>query len=155
MTGVLVASLTFFCPLLIPPSLTCYVCLLYFLWTWCARPLCLFRTWCVYSWPAWLSRQPLNLLNSLFMDNRVWNILCWNIHGINASTKWDAIRNKIEESSCSIICLQETKREHFDISYIRNFAPRHFDNFDYIPFIGASEGLFILWCSSTFTGTII
>ena len=89
------------------------------------------------------------------MDNRVWNILCWNIHGINASTKWDAIRNKIEESSCSIICLQETKREHFDISYIRNFAPRHFDNFDYIPSIGTSGGLFILWCSSTFTGTII
>ena len=74
------------------------------------------------------------------MDNRVWNILCWNIHGINASTKWDAIWNKIEESSCSIICLQETKREHFDISYIRNFAPRHFDNFDYIPSIGASGG---------------
>jgi len=72
------------------------------------------------------------------MDNHVWNILSWNIRGINAPSKWEAIRNKIEESSCSIICLQETKREHFDISFIRNFAPRQFDNFDFIPSIGAS-----------------
>jgi len=89
------------------------------------------------------------------MDNRVWNILCWNICGINASSKWDAIRNKIEESSCSIVYLQETKREHFDISYIRKFAPKRFDSFDFIPSSGASGGLLILWCSSAFRGAII
>jgi exonuclease III len=78
------------------------------------------------------------------MDNRVWNILCWNIHGLNASGKWDAVRTKIEECVCSIVCIQETKREHFDTSFIRNLAPRRFDSFDYIPSIGASGGLLIL-----------
>ena len=89
------------------------------------------------------------------MASRSWNILCWNIRDINAQNKCDAVRNKIEESSCSVICLQETKRESFDISFIRNFAPRRFDHFDYIPSIGASGGLLILWASSVFHGSII
>ena len=34
---------------------------------------------------------------------------------MNASSKCDAVRNKIEESSCSVVCIQETKREHFEM----------------------------------------
>jgi len=89
------------------------------------------------------------------MNNRNWNILCWNIRGINATSKWDAVRDKIEESSCSVICLQETKREHFDMMYIRKFAPKRFDNFDYIPFVGASGGVLVIWSSSSLQGTVI
>jgi len=55
--------------------------------------------------------------------NRSWNILCWNIRGLNNQDKWDALRYKIDESSFSVLCLQETKRESFDMAYIRNFAP--------------------------------
>ena len=36
--------------------------------------------------------------------SRDWNILCWNIRGLNDSDKWDP-RNKIEESSANILCL--------------------------------------------------
>jgi exonuclease III len=68
------------------------------------------------------------------MANHSWQILCWNIRGLNASGKWDAVREKIEESACSILCLQETKKEHFDSRFISNFAPRRFDSFEYIPF---------------------
>jgi exonuclease III len=89
------------------------------------------------------------------MDNRVWNILCWNIRGLNGTGKCDAIRDKIEEFGCSIVCLQETKREDFDISFIRKFAPRRFDSFDFAPSNGASGGLLLIWCSSTFQGQII
>jgi len=78
------------------------------------------------------------------MSTHNWHILCWNIRGINASEKWDAVREKIEESSCSVICLQEMKREHFDASYIRKFAPRRFDSFDFIPSVGASGGILVV-----------
>jgi hypothetical protein len=64
-------------------------------------------------------------------------------------------RNKIEESGCSIVCIQETKRVEFDSSFIRQFAPRRFDAFDYIPSIGASGGILILWSSSLFVGTMV
>ena len=84
--------------------------------------------------------------------NRSWNVLCWNIRGINADNKWESIRNKITESKCDIISIQETKREFFYLTYIRNFCPRSFDNFCFIPSVGASGGILIVWKSSIFSG---
>lgn len=89
------------------------------------------------------------------MNNRSWNILCWNIRGLNVSDKWDAIRNKIDESSCSIVCIQETKRENFDMAYIRQFAPRRFDKYDYVTSVGVSGGLLVMWNSSIFSGDVL
>jgi len=65
--------------------------------------------------------------------NRSWNILCWNVRGINAAEKWPSIRSKIDESRCEIFCFQETKKESFDPSFIRNFAPKRFDKFIFAP----------------------
>lgn len=87
--------------------------------------------------------------------NRDWNVLCWNIRGINASEKWEAVRNKVEESSCSILCIQETKRQTFDLPYIRNFVPRRFDCYEFVPSMGASGGILIIWNSSIFKGEVI
>jgi exonuclease III len=88
-------------------------------------------------------------------NTRSWYILCWNIRGINASEKWDAVRDKVEESACSVICLQETKKEHFDMSFVRKFAPRRFDCFDFIPSVGASGGILVIWNSSILRGDIL
>jgi exonuclease III len=87
--------------------------------------------------------------------NRVWHVLCWNIRGINSSDKWPHIRNKIEESSASIVCLQETKRGDFDASFIKKFAPKRFDKFGYVPSDGASGGLLVLWISNVFEGHVM
>lgn len=91
--------------------------------------------------------------------NRSWNILCWNVRGINAAEKWSTICNKIDESNCEIFCFQETKKENFDSAFIRNFAPRRFDKFAFAPSVGASGGslyvgmevffMVLLWISST------
>jgi hypothetical protein len=48
-------------------------------------------------------------------NNREWAILCHNIRGINSEAKWNSIKNKIKETNCEIIYLQE-KREKFLIS---------------------------------------
>lgn len=84
--------------------------------------------------------------------NKNWNILNWNIRGINDSNKWLALRNKISESNCDIVCLQETKRENFDARYIKNFCPRKINKFEFLPSVGASEGLLIAWNDSLFSG---
>ena len=89
----------------------------YFWFLYLAR--CTFPTYFCLTW-----RVPNILSLYVFMASRSWNILCWNIKGINASSKCDAVRNKIEGSSCSIVCLQETKRESFDMSFIQKFAPK-------------------------------
>ena len=89
------------------------------------------------------------------MNNRSWQFLCWNIRGLNDSNKWDAVRNKVEESACAVFCLQETKRQDCDSAFVRNLAPRCFDIFDFIPSIGASGGILLVWNSSVFSGTIL
>jgi exonuclease III len=76
--------------------------------------------------------------------NRFWKILNWNIRGINAEKKWLAIASKIEECGCDIICIQETKMENFDIQFIRKFAPKRFNKFEFLPSNGASGGMIIL-----------
>ena len=69
--------------------------------------------------------------------NYVWNVLSWNIRGVNSPDKKPLVRNKIEESSASIICLQETKWEDFDLNFIKGFAPRRLDQFAFVPSDGA------------------
>ena len=54
--------------------------------------------------------------------SRKWNILNCNIRGTNSQTRWDDLRDKIDESNCGIICLQETKKEAFDQYYLRSFS---------------------------------
>jgi exonuclease III len=87
--------------------------------------------------------------------NRKWNFLAWNVRGINSQTKWDAIRDKIKECHCSVICLQETKREHFDSNYIKKFCPRQLDAFEFSPSVGASGGLITIWNSNLFDGQLV
>jgi len=81
-----------------------------------------------------------------------WNVLCWNVRGLNYASKWDSIRDKIVESGCDIFCLQETKRESFDWMYIRKFSPPSFDAFCFLPSVGALGGTLVAWKSSLFTG---
>jgi len=88
-------------------------------------------------------------------NNRFTKILFWNIRGINSQEKWDAIRDKISESVCQVLCLQETKREHFDHYYLKKFCPRNMDNFAFSPSIGAYAGLLTVWNSSLFDGNIV
>ena len=86
--------------------------------------------------------------------NRSWNILNWNVRGINSTARWNDIRRKIDESACNIITLQETKRELFDTSYIRKFCPKNISKFEFLPSIGASGGLLIAWNDNLFTGQL-
>lgn len=88
-------------------------------------------------------------------SNRNWNVLSWNMRGPNSSYKWDAIRSKIDESACSVFCLQETKRAIFDSPFLHKFAPRHFNKFCFVPAFGALGGLITAWNGSLFEGSVI
>ena len=79
----------------------------------------------------------------------------WNVRGLNAPEKWLAIRQKVEESAASILCLQETKRENFYLAYVHNFFPQRFNKFEFLPSIGASEGNLTAWNGALFTGDML
>lgn len=146
-------------------------CLSLFLWWffWCPQWLCGF-TWtftlsilcyCGLFTSLFSSHHALcgvapSTFPQLFMsNNRDIRILVWNVRGINSHNKWDAIRDKISESSASIVCLQETKRDHFDLQYLKKFCPRQLNVFHFSPSVGASGGLIIIWNSNQFSGTLV
>jgi hypothetical protein len=74
---------------------------------------------------------------------------------MNDGMKWNAIRHKIEETSCVALYLQETKRSSFDINYLKNFFHRRFSHFSFSPSDGASGGLLTVWNGNLFSGTVI
>ena len=86
---------------------------------------------------------------------RNWNVLCWNVRVLNSDARQRDIRAKIEESHCSIICLQESKCEKLDIRKIRSFCPRRFDQFAFSPSVGASGGILVIWNPSAFERELV
>ena len=50
--------------------------------------------------------------------HKAWKVLCWNMRGINSDQKLLALRNAIDSSGCSVICLQETKHATFDAAFV-------------------------------------
>lgn len=83
------------------------------------------------------------------------SFLLWNVRGINSKQKWDAVHDKILESSASIVYLQETKQDFFDDAYIKKLCPRHLDKFVSFPSVGASSGLLIVWNSGLYDETLV
>jgi hypothetical protein len=86
---------------------------------------------------------------------RKWRILCWNVRGLNADNHQRALRSKIEESQCFVICIQETKCENIDHKFIIKFCHKRFDTFAYSPSVGASGWILVVWNSSVFSGDLI
>jgi hypothetical protein len=74
----------------------------------------------------------------------------WNIRNYRYVGDVSAIREKIEESGCVVICIQATKRASFDHKSIRSFCPKCFDNFAFSPSVGASGGTLVIWNSTVF-----
>lgn len=99
----------------------------------------------------------------LYLSLSIGSLQLWTSFGclshiFHYSWMENPINYYIHSASCSIICLQETKRGHFDHSYLRKFCPRRFDKFVFQPSIGASGGLIIIWNSSILTiltGTMV
>lgn len=89
------------------------------------------------------------------MNARNWVILCWNVRGVNSEKKWNVVRDRITDSNCNILCLQETKRESFDDQFLRNIYHSSLDKYAYLPSVGASGGSIVVWNSTLFQGTLV
>lgn len=66
-----------------------------------------------------------------------------------------AIREKIVNAACDIICFQETKKEALDAAFIKKFCPSAFDRFEFLPSVGASGGILTTWKNSLFSVELV
>ena len=94
----------------------------------------------------------------LFMNRvttRSWKVLCWNVRGLNSDARQRSVREKVIESQCSVLCLQETKLSSCSHSIMKSICPHGFDQFAESPSSGASGGLLTAWRSDVFCGTLL
>ena len=84
-----------------------------------------------------------------------WNVLCWNVRGLNSEAKQLALSNAINSSGCAVVCLQETKKSSFDNAFIKSCCPRRFVKFDFVPSRGASGGIATIWNNDVFSATTV
>jgi hypothetical protein len=49
--------------------------------------------------------------------SRNWNILCWNVRGLNDPDKWDLIRNKLEVPALSFVSRKEKRNILIQLLY--------------------------------------
>jgi exonuclease III len=74
------------------------------------------------------------------------HILIWNMQGLNATARQDAVRMLVNAAKVDIVCLQETKMVEVSHRLILSMLGSDFDNnFIFLPFVGASGGVLIVW----------
>lgn len=95
--------------------------------------LCLLRSAC------WLLLNTCSIMNMNHLHKK-WKALCWNVRGLNAFVT--------EFLKVVISFVYKKPKDSFDLVFIRKFCPRGFDAFEFLPSIGASRGLIIIWKTS-------
>ena len=89
------------------------------------------------------------------VSTRSWKILCWNVRGLNFDTRQHSVREKVADSQCAVVCLQETKLSSCSCTTTKCICPYGFDQFVESPSRGASGGLLTAWRFHVFHGTLL
>jgi exonuclease III len=55
------------------------------------------------------------------------SILCWNVRGLNSRAHQDVLHELVASEQCSIICIQETKKQVFSDYDIAQLLGTGFD----------------------------
>ena len=69
------------------------------------------------------------------VSTRSWKVLCWNVRGLNSDARQCSVREKVIESQCSVLCLQETKLSSCSRSIMKVFAHMGLINLPSLPLV--------------------
>jgi exonuclease III len=79
------------------------------------------------------------------MSDYAINIVCWNVRGLNDPDRRSTVLETISNTSCHIVCLQETKLALVDSFIAASIGGQRFQGFAQRPAIGTRGGILILW----------
>jgi len=75
------------------------------------------------------------------MDNTT--VLSWNVRGLNARARWDAVHTLVDDIRPSIVCLQETKLDVITDTMVLSMLGIAFSEFAYLPASETRGGILI------------
>ena len=70
------------------------------------------------------------------MNHNDFDILCWNVRGLNMAARCLAVHETIAANTCHIACLQETKLQHLDDGLACFLGAYRLNCFAYKPALG-------------------
>lgn len=62
------------------------------------------------------------------MNIKIIKLLSWNCRGLGCLDKCLVVRNVIRASRCDVVCIQETKWNEIELSYVLSVLPTFFEN---------------------------
>lgn len=77
------------------------------------------------------------------MDSENCNILVWNVRGLNARARRDALRTIVGDVNVLVVCFQETKLREISQYLVCELLGSRFTSFAFLPSNGASGGILI------------
>jgi exonuclease III len=79
--------------------------------------------------------------------------ICWNVRGLNSSSRQSAVRELVSSFRAEVVCIQETKIEEISRFSVLSWLGADFADFVFLPSVGASGGIMVAWKSHLgFTG---
>jgi mannosylglycoprotein endo-beta-mannosidase len=72
-------------------------------------------------------------------------ILIWNVHGLNSTTRQDAVRSLVVSTKADIVCIQETKMENISRRVVFSALGSNLNQYVFVPSVGASGGILVVW----------
>lgn len=73
-------------------------------------------------------------------------LLCWNVRGLGDESKCNVVRNVIKDSRCDLLCIQETKLNEKNLSYVLRALPSFFQRqVVSVDARGSAGGIVIAW----------
>lgn len=82
------------------------------------------------------------------MDAQLMRIVVWNVRGLNAPARRNAVFQVVSTVSPSIVCLQETKLEVVSQAIVQHCLGNKFERFFYLPAAGTRGGILLAWDES-------
>lgn len=77
------------------------------------------------------------------MSQKNCNVLCWNVRGLNTAAR-KSVRNIVQSSGATIVCLQETKKAHWNAQLVvETLGPKFAKNFVALLTAGTRGGILI------------
>lgn len=79
-----------------------------------------------------------------FMSQKHCKIVCWNVRGLNAPAKKEAVKLLMQQHKPTVVCLQETKLQ--DVSkncIVQILGPNFQNNFFFLPADGTRGGIIL------------
>ena len=81
----------------------------------------------------------------LEMNVQPLRIMVWNVRGLNAPARQNAVFQVVNQACPAIVCLQETKLHDVSLSIERQGLGAKFVKFFYLPTSGTRGGILVAW----------